>query len=225
MAHMKRFVKLHRFSVSILHPFDLTFTATIVAPPDQARPLSSEIILAIFGVLRKGAYGNVVTCDDYTRGAKITDRREIWTRSCKINADIARLEFINSTSGNLLAEWPSKDSGKNSGNENVGASAQSENPQIAPPANNEPSIQFLDAAQRGDETAQFNLANSYAYGRGVSRDDVQALMWLNIAIPRVSTTEGGWRDLATRSRDGLAARMTPSQVAEAQRLAHEWTPK
>ena len=33
------------------------------------------------------------------------------------------------------------------------------------------------------------------------------------------------RDTAVRNRDIVAAKMTPAQIAEAQRLAREWKPK
>ena len=33
------------------------------------------------------------------------------------------------------------------------------------------------------------------------------------------------RDQAVKGRDEVAAKMTPAQIAEAQRLASEWTPE
>jgi hypothetical protein len=33
------------------------------------------------------------------------------------------------------------------------------------------------------------------------------------------------RDLATRNRGKAAAKMTPNQIAEAQKMAREWRPK
>jgi len=43
-------------------------------------------------------------------------------------------------------------------------------------------------------------------------------MWFNLAAAQ------GHR-LAQDAREGLAKRMTPAQIAEAQRLATEWKPK
>ena len=46
-------------------------------------------------------------------------------------------------------------------------------------------------------------------------------MWANLAASQLS---GEDRDIAVRLRDGLAAQMTPDQIAEAHRRAGEWTP-
>jgi hypothetical protein len=43
-------------------------------------------------------------------------------------------------------------------------------------------------------------------------------MWLNLAAAQDTGD-------ATKSRDTLAAMMTPAQLAEAQKLAREWKPK
>ncbi len=63
----------------------------------------------------------------------------------------------------------------------------------------------------------------YYKGRGVPQDYVQAHMWLNLAASRFP--QGTDRDMAVKIRDILAAKMTPAQIAEAQRLAREWKPK
>jgi hypothetical protein len=73
------------------------------------------------------------------------------------------------------------------------------------------------AADQGDADAQNNLAFMYLYGRGVSQDYVSAHMWFSLAA------SAGVRS-ASFSRDLLAAKMTPVQVAIAQTLAHEWKP-
>ena len=62
----------------------------------------------------------------------------------------------------------------------------------------------------------------YAGGRGVPRDSVQAHMWLNLAASRESGTKA---KSYAEARDTVAGRMTPQQIAEAQRLAREWKPK
>ncbi len=62
----------------------------------------------------------------------------------------------------------------------------------------------------------------YERGRGVPQDFIQAHMWFNLAASRSS---GETRDKSAEIRDFLAARMTPDQIAEAQRLAREWKPK
>ena len=65
----------------------------------------------------------------------------------------------------------------------------------------------------------------YFTGRGVLQDYVEAHMWLNLAASRFSPAEIRNRDQAIRDRDYVAAKMTPAQIAEAQKLAREWKPK
>jgi uncharacterized protein len=48
-------------------------------------------------------------------------------------------------------------------------------------------------------------------------------MWFNLAASRAEDAET--REQAAKNREILAAKMTPAQIAEAQRLASEWTPK
>ena len=79
------------------------------------------------------------------------------------------------------------------------------------------------AAEQGETSAQFALGFMYNRGRGITQDYVQAHMWLNLAAGRMPP--GLLRDTAAGSRDTIAKRMTPAQVAEAQRLAREWRPK
>ena len=55
-------------------------------------------------------------------------------------------------------------------------------------------------------------------GRGVPQDYVQAHMWWNLAAVKGNTD-------AIKNRDVVAAKMTPTQIAEAQKLAREWKPK
>jgi hypothetical protein len=52
-------------------------------------------------------------------------------------------------------------------------------------------------------------------------------MWMNLAAARAAeVTPGGIdRYVMVQCRDGVAARMTPDQIAEAQRMAREWKPK
>ena len=79
------------------------------------------------------------------------------------------------------------------------------------------------AAEQGHGGSQCNLAVMYANGWGVPQDDAEALKWYNLAA--ASMPAGEPRDLAIKSRDILERKMTPAQVAEAQRLAREWKPK
>jgi len=76
---------------------------------------------------------------------------------------------------------------------------------------------FHLAADQGQPNAQCFLGLMYFEGRGVPRDYVSAHMWLNFAAA------GGIED-AVQYRDALAAKMSPAQIAKAQRLAREWKP-
>jgi TPR repeat protein len=80
---------------------------------------------------------------------------------------------------------------------------------------------FRRSAEQGDRLSQADLSEMYALGQGGPRDDVLAYMWVNLAaaggqLPGVD---------APKFRDELARRMTPEQIAEAQRLSREWKPK
>jgi hypothetical protein len=48
-------------------------------------------------------------------------------------------------------------------------------------------------------------------------------MWLNLAAAAIPTAE--LPNVAAAYRDEAAEKMTPEQVAQAQRLAREWKPK
>jgi len=74
---------------------------------------------------------------------------------------------------------------------------------------------FRRAANQGQANAQCFLGLMYFEGRGVPQDFVSAHMWLNFAAA------SGIED-AAEYRHALTAKMTPAQIAEAQRLAREW---
>jgi TPR repeat protein len=82
---------------------------------------------------------------------------------------------------------------------------------------------YRKAADQGDAEAQHSLGSMYFVGEGVPQDYVQAHMWLNLAASRASDAEV--RKEMAMFRDHVAAKMTPAQIAEAQRLASEWVPK
>jgi len=76
---------------------------------------------------------------------------------------------------------------------------------------------YRKAADQGNANAQEGLGDMYALGQGVPMDYVQASMWLTLAV-----TGGDWE--AAQLRGLLEHSMTAEQIAEAQRLANEWTP-
>ena len=73
------------------------------------------------------------------------------------------------------------------------------------------------AAAQGDVGAQLNLGLLYAKGRGVPPDNVSAYMWFDL----VAATGD---KVAESYRDKVAAKLTPSQISQAQGLARGWKP-
>jgi uncharacterized protein len=74
---------------------------------------------------------------------------------------------------------------------------------------------FKLAADQGNAWAQDNLGFMYANGRGVQQDYVAAHMWFDLAAA------GGLRETLA-SRQLVAAKMTPEQIAEAKKRFAEW---
>ena len=81
---------------------------------------------------------------------------------------------------------------------------------------------FRKAADQGDADSQYSLGLMYAIGKGVPQDYVLAYMWLNLASTRDSAWEKEKRDKAEENRKNLASKLTPAQIADAQKLAREW---
>ena len=71
------------------------------------------------------------------------------------------------------------------------------------------------AAQGGAPDALFELGLMYCSGRDVDMSMVQAHKWFNLAAMRGNAE-------AKRYRLEIAAEMSKSEVAEAQRQAREW---
>lgn len=74
------------------------------------------------------------------------------------------------------------------------------------------------AAKQGLSSAQYNLFVLFFYGRGVAKDYVRALAWANIAA------SSGNKD-AIKAREVAKKRMTPPQIAKAQKLARNFVAK
>ena len=77
---------------------------------------------------------------------------------------------------------------------------------------------YRKAADQGNAFAQSNLGVMYYNGKGVAQDYVQAHKWFNLGAT------SGDAD-AVKNRDIVASKMTPAQIAEAQRLASAWRKK
>jgi uncharacterized protein len=85
---------------------------------------------------------------------------------------------------------------------------------------------YLRAAEQGYARAQNNIGFMYGFGEGVPPpDDIQAYKWLSLAIERYTVKNADRLDQAIKDQATLKARMTPAQIAEAERQVREWKPK
>jgi TPR repeat protein len=78
-------------------------------------------------------------------------------------------------------------------------------------------IWFRRAAAQGHTVAKLHLGIMYAEGRGVPQDYVLAHMWFSLAAAQSEQR-------AVKALDMAERRMTPAQIAEAQKLARDWKP-
>lgn len=75
---------------------------------------------------------------------------------------------------------------------------------------------YRRAADKGHGPAQVNLGLLYDKGgEGIPQDPVRAYMWFNLAASRGYT-------VGLKGRDSISKRMTPAQIAEAQKLTRGW---
>lgn len=85
---------------------------------------------------------------------------------------------------------------------------------------------YLLAAEQGYARAQNNIGFMYGFGEGIPlRDDVQAYKWITLAIGNYTSRNQDRRDQALKDRATLKARMTPAQIADAERLVRDFKPK
>jgi hypothetical protein len=82
---------------------------------------------------------------------------------------------------------------------------------------------YQKAAEQGHVVAQSNLGSMYERGEGVPQDYILAHMWFSLAA--TNGDDALIRRNAASSSARVAAKMTPQQLAEAERLAREWKPK
>jgi uncharacterized protein len=75
------------------------------------------------------------------------------------------------------------------------------------------------SAEQGRAAAQFVIAGMYERGEGVTKDVVEALKWATVAADRAASDN---KAKYAGSRDALAGKMAPGDVAEAQKRAREW---
>jgi TPR repeat protein len=77
---------------------------------------------------------------------------------------------------------------------------------------------YRKAAEQDHAPAQFNLGACYANGQGVPKDYLQAYKWMNLALAQ-------GEEYADRYLPDIERKMTPEQIAEAQRLTREFKPR
>jgi TPR repeat protein len=82
---------------------------------------------------------------------------------------------------------------------------------------------YRKAADQGVTVAKESLASMYEHGKGVPQDNVLAYMWYNLAVGEFLSENV--RILAVQMRDGVTTKMTPAEIAEAQKLSREWKPQ
>jgi TPR repeat protein len=75
--------------------------------------------------------------------------------------------------------------------------------------------QYEREAKSGRAEALYNLGLAYSTGQGVTQDIVAAHKWFNLAAMRGINAARAWRNQ-------MAAEMSASQIALAQKLAREW---
>ena len=83
---------------------------------------------------------------------------------------------------------------------------------------------YRNAAEQGHAYAQLNLGAMYANGQGMPRDYVEAHKWFSVAASNLADSPAEYRDMAINDRNLAARKMTPAQIAEAQKLARAWKP-
>lgn len=72
-----------------------------------------------------------------------------------------------------------------------------------------------EARDHNSSDALYRLGIMYSTGQGVTRDNVAAHKWFNLAALAGSQEARSWRK-------ELAQEMSPQEIAEAQRQAREW---
>ncbi len=83
---------------------------------------------------------------------------------------------------------------------------------------------YLLAANQGYARAQNDIGFMLGFEGPPPHDDVEAYKWLTLATERYTAKNQDRLDQAIKDKATLAARMTPAQVAEAERRAKAWKP-
>ena len=84
---------------------------------------------------------------------------------------------------------------------------------------------YRRAAEQGLPESQVNLGMLYYNGQGVPQDYVLAHMWLSLASSQYPASVRKNVNDIVHYKEIVDAKMTPAQIAEAERLARKWRPK
>lgn len=79
---------------------------------------------------------------------------------------------------------------------------------------------FTKAAERGHRRSQFRIGEILFVGDGAPKDRVEADKWWRIALSKDGESSAWMRSIV----DAGERKMTPEQLAEAQRRAEKWKP-
>jgi TPR repeat protein len=80
---------------------------------------------------------------------------------------------------------------------------------------------YKRAVEQGETNAMVSLAYAYEKGRGVQLDYSEAYRWYNVAVALTPSSDDA-RNMYLASRDAIGAKLSRSQVSEAQKQAREW---
>jgi uncharacterized protein len=84
---------------------------------------------------------------------------------------------------------------------------------------------YLRAAEKGYARAQNDIGFMYGFGEGVPpKDNVQAFKWLSLAVRNYTAKNQERLDQATKDLAAVRARMTPAQIADAERQIRDFRP-
>jgi hypothetical protein len=79
-------------------------------------------------------------------------------------------------------------------------------------------VWYRKVAEQGDPTAQATLGSLYSVGQGVTRDDVEAFFWFDLA----ASAPGPNQDRFAANRQIVGTRITADEVALARQRVAKW---
>jgi TPR repeat protein len=122
----------------------------------------------------------------------------------------------------LAAKWFRKAADQNNASAQYNLGAMYDHGRGVPQNDVEAAKWYREAAARGHASAQYNLGLMYENGIGVPQNYAEAHRWLSLAAARFAEARANLRELALEKVAGVAAQMTPAELAHAQQLARDW---